>query len=878
MSQHHRKRVYPEAQSQHYAVGSPTANTTGMPLIDTMSTSRLFTPVQTQLQQQNHMPPQDIAAMHLHNVPLMEPSYTKTHAQGLEQQGTRADPYRSMNQLYPVDLLTELPPPIDDLQLPPPPLMIPPERMLVPSDSANASPDYIRCTMNAIPQTTTLLKRSKLPLALVIRPYLHLNDEKNQPPLNEDYTIIRCRRCRAYLNSFSVFIEQGRRWRCNFCRLANDLPTQFDMTNPTAGIRNRFDRNEVQHAVMEYIAPQEYSVRKPPPSTYCFVLDVSRNAIKSGLLTIITRALIENLDAIPNHDGQTRISIICVDTKLHYLQIPSDDDKKGHISILDIGDLDEPLIPCPHSMVVSLAQCRNNIQGALKKVTELFQNNIMAGFALGPALRGAYMLLSNIGGKIIIASATLPTIGIGALKTRSGKGVYDTRKESHQLFSCQDPFYKTFAVECSKVQITVDSFLASSEYIDVATLSNLSRYTAGQTHYYPDFSAAELESVKKLSTEFVNHISMDLSIETVMRGRGSIGLKMDKFFGHFFNRSSDLCAFSTMPRDQSYVFEVKMDENIVADVCYFQIAILFSLNNSQRRIRVITLAIPTTTSLGEVYASADQLALTAYYTQLAVTKGLNSSFEEARELLSKTVYDLLLTYRKEITAPDTAGSVPLRASTNLRMLPLLLHSLCKSMAFRAGPIPSDHRAAVLNLIETLPVKYLVQYIYPTVYSLHDMDDLCGIMNESGEISLPKPINATSSIFERYGLYLISNGMEMFLWIGGDAVPELVMDLFGMTNIFEIPMGKHELPIIPDSPLNQKTRNIIDFIRTSDDTIIYQSLYIVRGPSLNEPVNQRGSDSIGALRMWVSTTLVEDKIMKSESYREFLQKLKSQINK
>ena len=70
-------------------------------------------------------------------------------------------------------------------------------------------------------------------------------------------------------------------------------------------------------------------------------------------------------------------------------------------------------------------------------------------------------------------------------------------------------------------------------------------------------------------------------METVMRARGSTGLRMSRFYGHFFNRSSDLCAFSTMPRDQSYLFEVNVDESIMADYCYVQVAVLLSLNNSQ---------------------------------------------------------------------------------------------------------------------------------------------------------------------------------------------------------------------------------------------------------------------------------------------------------
>jgi hypothetical protein len=40
------------------------------------------------------------------------------------------------------------------------------------------------------------------------------------------------------------------------------------------------------------------------------------------------------------------------------------------------------------------------------------------------------------------------------------------------------------------VQVGIDTFLFSGQYTDVATLSVLSKYTAGSTYFYPAFSAS----------------------------------------------------------------------------------------------------------------------------------------------------------------------------------------------------------------------------------------------------------------------------------------------------------------------------------------------------------------------------------------------------
>lgn len=257
---------------------------------------------------------------------------------------------------------------------------------------------------------------------------------------------------------------------------------------------------------------------------------------------------------------------------------------------------------------------------------------------------------------------------------------------------------------------------------------------------------------------------------------------------------------------------------------------------------------------------------------------MNSSLQDARDLLNKSLQDILATYKKEIVVSNTAGGAPLRFCANLRMLPLLVHALSKHTAFRAGIVPSDHRAAALNNLESIPLKYLVKSAYARVYSLHDMVDEAGYPDENGEIVLPEPINASASLFERYGLYLIDNSSELFLWVGGDAVPELVNDVFGLQDIFQIPNGKHELAIVEGSEFNERVRNIIQKVREHDDVITYQTLYIVRGPSVSEPVGHAAGRELQPLRMWATSNLVEDKVLGTESYREFLQTLKNKLNK
>ena len=89
----------------------------------------------------------------------------------------------------------------------------------------------------------------------------------------------------------------------------------------------------------------------------------------------------------------------------------------------------------------------------------------------------------------------------------------------------------------------------------------------------------------------------------------------------------------------------------------------------------MNLAIPTSTKLDDIFASADQLAVANYFTHRSDQKAFSSSLPDARDYLVKSIVDILNVYKKELVAGNMYGTSPLQLSTNLRMLPLLLFSL-----------------------------------------------------------------------------------------------------------------------------------------------------------------------------------------------------------
>ncbi len=87
--------------------------------------------------------------------------------------------------------------------------------------AANCSPEVMRITLNAMPNSSNLLNKARLPLGLHLHPFRDLSTI----PVIQATVIVRCKSCRTYINPFVVFVDQ-RRWRCNICFRQNEVSSQ----------------------------------------------------------------------------------------------------------------------------------------------------------------------------------------------------------------------------------------------------------------------------------------------------------------------------------------------------------------------------------------------------------------------------------------------------------------------------------------------------------------------------------------------------------------------------------------------------------------------------------------------------------------------------
>lgn len=535
--------------------------------------------------------------------------------------------------------------------------------------------EFIRMSLSKVPKTQALLSKAKVPLGVTISPYPK-DSSFSVPTVN--HVIVRCRRCRAYINPYVEQVDQGARWRCNLCMLINDYPPSFDIDPETQAYTDRSAKAELRWPVYEFVAPMEYMVRPPQPPAYVFVIDVSFLAVSTGMAATATKVILDSLDRLPNEQGLTRVAIMAVDSAIHYFNLGQN---VAEPHSLVVTDLKEVVIPNrTEDLLVSVNDARANLESILGKLAGLFASTQKATVAFGSAINAACTILQNCGGKVVALLSSMPSAGDGSLQPREDAKLYGTAKETSMLQPASN-FYKLLATEASKMQVSVDLFLFPSSYIDVASVSCVAKYTAGQLFMYPGFNAGRAEDAAKFAADFSQYLESEYGMEAVLRVRCTQGMSISSYHGSFFYRSSDLLAVPIVPRDHSYTAMVAIDESLPMAVVGVQAAFLHTTCSGERRIRVVNGAFPVSEDLRDIVQWMDTGATADVLSKMAVDKILGGKIDDGRDFLQSKLADIIATYR---IAHGIGQNQQLQVCDSLRSLPLLILGAIKSVLLYAS--------------------------------------------------------------------------------------------------------------------------------------------------------------------------------------------------
>uniref|UniRef100_A0A7N0TY92 Protein transport protein Sec24-like At3g07100 n=1 Tax=Kalanchoe fedtschenkoi TaxID=63787 RepID=A0A7N0TY92_KALFE len=683
----------------------------------------------------------------------------------------------------------------------------------------NCHSRYLRLTTSAIPSSQSLAARWHLPLGAVVSPLAEAPEGEDVSIVNfSPGGIIRCRRCRTYVNPYVTFTDGGRKWRCNICALLNDVPGEyFAHLDPSGRRVDLDDRPELTKGSVELVAPTEYMVRPPMPPLYFFLIDVSVSAVRSGMLETVAQTIRSCLDELPGFP-RTQIGFITFDSTLHFYNMKS---SLTQPQMLVVSDLDDIFVPLPDDLLVNLSESRSVVETFLDSLPSMFQDNMNVESAFGPAFRAAFMIMSQLGGKLLIFQNMLPSLGVGRLKLRGDDlRVYGTDKE-HALRTAEDPFYKQMAADFTKYQIAVDIFAFSDKYTDIASLGTLAKYTGGQVYYYPSFQSSI--HGEKLRHELSRDLTRETAWEAVMRVRCGKGVRFTSYHGNFMLRSTDLLALPAVDCDKAYAMQLSLEETLLTtQTVYFQVALLYTSSSGERRIRVHTAAVPVVTDLGEMYRQADTGAIVSLFARLAIEKTLSHKLEDARTALQTRLIKALKEYRNLYAVQHRLGG-RLIYPDSLKFLPLYCLALSKSTPLRGGYADSqlDERCAAGSTMMTLPVKRLLKLLYPNLIRI-DEYLVKGSQDKDLKASL-RNMPLTMDSLDSRGLYVYDDGFRFVIWFGRTLLPDIAKNILGP----EFAADLSRVTLVDQD--NEMSRKLIRLLKTwrENDPSYYQLCHLVR---------------------------------------------------
>ncbi|ELW62613.1 Protein transport protein Sec24D [Tupaia chinensis] len=619
-------------------------------------------------------------------------------------------------------------------------------------DQGNASPRYIRCTTYCFPCTSDMAKQAQIPLAAVIKPFATI--PSNETPLylvnHGENGPVRCNRCKAYMCPFMQFIEGGRRYQCGFCNCVNDVPPFYFQHLDHIGRRlDHYEKPELSLGSYEYVATLDYCRNNKPPNppAFIFMIDVSYSNIKNGLVKLICEELKTVLERLPKEEQEEtsaiRVGFITYNKVLHFFNVKSNLAQPQMMVVTDVGEVFVPLLD---GFLVNYQESQSVIHNLLDQIPEMFADSNENETVFAPVVQAGMEALkaAECPGKLFIFHSSLPTAEApGKLKNRDDKKLVNTDKEK-LLFQPQTNVYESLARDCV-------------------------------AHGWP-VALMRLDSQQFLN-DLRNDIEKKIGFDAIMRVRTSTGFRATDFFGGIFMNNTTDVEMAAIDCDKAVTVEFKHDDKLGEDSgALIQCAVLYTTIGGQRRLRIHNLGLNCSSQLADLYKSCETDALINFFAKSAFKAVLQQPLKVIREILVNQTAHMLACYRKNCASPSAVSQLILPDS--MKVLPVYMNCLLKNCVLLSRPeISTDERAYQRQLVMTMDVADSQLFFYPQLLPIHTLD--------VKSTMLPTALRCSESRLSEEGVFLLANGLNMFLWLGVSSPPELIQGIFNVPSFAHI---------------------------------------------------------------------------------------------
>lgn len=692
-----------------------------------------------------------------------------------------------------------------------------------------ADPRCVRLTTNAFPSSKTLASKYAMPLGAVVQP---LSKTKHPIPIVNFGTagIVRCRQCRSYINYTCKFLDGGRRWKCSLCQTTNEVPAEyFSPLDQNGKRRDAAQRPELHRGSIEFVAPAEYMVRPPMPPVYLFLLETSSLAVQSGALQAALAGIRNSIESMPN-EGRTRVGIITFDSTVQFYLLKSseacDDAQAVQPKVYVISDIEDIFLPTPEDILAQLSDCRQCLENTLNLIEQTYiptahQSAPSSGAScFGSALQCAHKVMELLGGKLLAFISSRPTIGPGKLRERGEtNGILGTDRERSILRS-ETTFYRELSVSMSKCQMSVDLFATcpssaspKQKFIDLATISQIAKYTGGEIFHTSQFDARIDGPRLQLAVNRV--LSRESGLEAVMRIRATKGIRCTKFSGRFFVRSTDLLAMPNVDEDKAYTAQFSIEDVTLTECTHFtlQVALLYTTTSGERRIRVHTVSSPLVNNLHDLLYSIDVPASANILTRTSAEAVKDRTPEDLRKLMIDKLSNSLAKYRAAIKTQYpglinslTNGQQPVIITTETaKLLPLFTYAIARSVLLNRDVTASfvsgfDDKIAILSAVDVMSVAETSALVLPNIIQIIPASSPSEAEKKDNDkqyierYTVGVPAQFASMQTDR--ILLFDAAMTLVVWIGNALTMPFISALLGN----ETAQHVHRAQQLPDPRL------------------------------------------------------------------------------
>lgn len=674
-------------------------------------------------------------------------------------------------------------------------------------DQGNSSPRFVRSSLYCIPASADLLKTTALPFTLIVSPFARIVKGEYDPPIVDfgELGPVRCNRCKAYMSPNMQFIDAGRRFQCLMCRVSTEVPTEyFQHLDHTGQRMDKYERPELVLGTYEFLATKDYCRNNTSPEipAFIFVIDVSYNTIKSGLVHLLCSQVKRILQNLPVDQGQEksqmRVGFITYNSTVHFYNIKSN---LAQPQMMVVGDVHDMFMPLLDGFLCHPEESEAVIDALMEQIPKMFVDTKETETVLYPAIQAGCEAFkaSNCAGKLLVFNSSLPIAEApGKLKNRDDRKLLGTEKEKTILVP-QCTAYNTLGQDCVQVGCSVDLFLFNNSYIDIATIGQVARLTGGEVFKYTYFQADT--DGKRLIEDIIKNISRPIAFDSVMRVRTSAGVRPTDFYGHYFMTNTTDVELASIDANKSIAIEIKHDDKLPPEEnVYLQIALLYTSCGGQRRLRVFNLALRATTTISDVFKSCDLDALMLFLAKQACFKLMELTPKTVKDNLIHRTAQTLACYRKHCTSPTSAGQLILPEC--LKLLPLYISCLIKNDAISGGSdMTLDDRSFVIQFLLSMDLNMSVSYLYPRMIPIHNVDP--------DDKDLPMSIRCTHEKMAEDGAYILENGVHLFVWLGQSLPQSFIQPLFGVQCTQQV--NAERFVITADTPLANRVRNILEMV-------------------------------------------------------------------